>query len=73
MPSELVLRISDTALALFWGWLLLTSLTAGRLCGPSGFQATRGRRPGQYWFGIFILALMVLHFGGLAWIGQKLD
>ena len=72
MNSEMALRISDTLLALFWGWLLLRSLAAGRLGGAGGFQSSRAERPGLYWLGIFMLALMVLHFGGLAWVGQTL-
>ena len=73
MTSELILRLSDTLLALFWGWLLIASLRAGRLGGSGGYQTNRRNRPGQFWFGVFILALMVVHFGGLAYVGQKLS
>ena len=70
MQTE-ILRIADTLLALFWSWALIASLIAGRIGGRSGFQSTRKEKPGQYWFLIFILALMVLHFTGLAIVGQK--
>jgi hypothetical protein len=72
MTGELLVRISDVLLAILFAWLLGSSLSAGRLCGKRGFQSNRAERPGLYWFGIFLLALMVLHFGGLAWVGQKL-
>lgn len=72
MSSELVLRLSDALLALFFAWLLVISLSAGRIGGQNGFKFNRTERPGQYWPGIFLLALMVLHFGGLAWVGQTL-
>ena len=71
--SMLILRISDTLLAIFWIWALIQSLRAGRIGGSQGFQWHRDERPAFYWFLIFILALMVAHFGGLAIVGQKLD
>ncbi|MFM5907705.1 MAG: hypothetical protein ACKOPO_08985 [Novosphingobium sp.] len=73
MPSDLFLRVSDSLLALLFFWLLVISLKAGRLCGERGFQSDRRQRPGLCWSGIFLLALMVLHFGGLAMVGQKFD
>jgi hypothetical protein len=73
MAPELALRISDTILALFWAWLLLISLRVGRLGGESGLQTSRQERPGAYWFGIFIIVLMLIHFAGLAWVGQKVS
>ncbi|MFM5930740.1 MAG: hypothetical protein ACKOPQ_07520 [Novosphingobium sp.] len=72
MPSDLFLRVTDSLLALLFLWLLILSIKAGRLCGERGFQSNRRQRPVLYGFGIFLLALMVLHFGGLAWVGQKL-
>lgn len=71
MSSELALRIADCLLALFWVWQLLISLVARRIGGKTGFRWSRSERPAAYWGGIIILSLMVLHFGGLAWIGQK--
>ena len=70
MPID-ILRVADTVLALFWMWGLVVSIRARRIGGHNGFQSSRAERPGQYWFLIFILALMVLHFGGLAIVGQK--
>jgi len=72
MSSELVLRIADTLLALVFGWLLFATLSAGRIGGQSGYRMNRGQRPGQYWTGVSLFALMVVHFAGLAWVGQKL-
>lgn len=68
----MALRIIDALLALFWLWLLIRSLLAARIGGRHGFRRSRRERPRQYWFGVFILALMVVHFGGLAIVGQKL-
>jgi hypothetical protein len=69
--TTLALRIADSVLALFWLWILLQSLLSARLAGRDGFRRNRSERPRQYWFGIFVLALMVVHFGGLAIVGQK--
>jgi hypothetical protein len=69
---EQFLRAVDAAIALWWAWVLLRSLLAGRIGGDKGFKSHRGQRPGQYWLWVAILALMVLHFGGLAYVGQKL-
>jgi hypothetical protein len=33
------------------------------------FQGPQREKPGQYMFWIFIMSLMVLHFGGLAIVG----
>lgn len=68
--QEIFLRVSDSLLAAFWLWVLVKSLSSGRIGGRGAFQYNRQQRPGQYWFLIFIFALMVLHFGGLAWVGQ---
>ena len=67
-----LLRAADVALALWWAWVLLRSLLAGRIGGDKGFKSHRGQRPGQFWLWIFILALMVVHFAGLAYFGHKL-
>jgi len=72
MSSELTMRIADSLLALIWAYQLVIALAAGRLGGKSGFSWSRHERPVTYWGCVFILALMVLHFGGLAWVGQKL-
>lgn len=72
MTAEFAVRLADVLLALLFGWLLIVTLAAGRIGGRGGYRANRAERPGQYWFGVFLFALMVLHFGGLAWIGQKL-
>lgn len=72
MTSTLLLRIIDAALALFWLGMLVQSLRAGRLGGFNGYRRKRHQRPRQYWFGIFVLGLMVVHFAGLAIAGQKL-
>lgn len=65
------LRISDTIIALFWLWALFRSLAARRIGGRGGFRSGSSERPGQYWSLIFVFALMVLHFGGLAIVGQR--
>lgn len=70
MSTE-VLRVADTLLAAFWLFMLTVTLLTGRIGGRRGYMASRAERPGQYWFAVFILALMVLHFGGLAVVGQK--
>ncbi len=67
-----VLRIGDTIIALWWLWVLVQSLRTGFIGGSSSLRPTRSTRPGQYWFLIFVFALMVFHFGALAIIGQKL-
>ncbi len=66
-----ILRIADSLLAVFWIWALVVTVKAGRIGGDSGFKNSRTERPGQYWFLVFIMALMVLHFGGLAIVGNK--
>ena len=68
-----VLRVVDALLALFWLWVLLHALKTGFI-GPRGVHLqTRRTRPLLFWFMIFIYALMVVHFGGLAIVGQHLD
>ena len=72
MMGELALRISDALLALLWLLALIHTLRSGHL-GPAGNHIpARRSRPLLYWFWVFILGLMALHFGGLAWVGQKL-
>jgi hypothetical protein len=67
------LRIIDGLLALFWLWVLLHALRTGFI-GPRGVHLqTRRTRPVLFWFMIFIFVLMVVHFGGLAIVGQRLD
>ena len=70
--NEKLARIADVILALWWGWVLLRSLAAGRIGGEKGFKANRIQRPWHYVFWIFVLALMVVHFAGLAYVGQRL-
>ena len=65
------LRVADTILAVFWVVALVVSLKAGRIGGSHGFQSSRVERPGQYWFFIAIMTVMIFHFGGLAIVGQK--
>jgi uncharacterized membrane protein len=71
MLSETALRIADSLLALFWFWVLVQSHLTGRIAGVNGFKFSKTQRPAQYWGWMVLLALMVLHFGGLAWTGQK--
>ena len=72
MTSELFLRIADTLLALFWAGVLIQTLRTGHVGHQSrGAIPSRRSRPGYYWFALFIFALMVFHFGGLAVTGQK--
>lgn len=66
-----VLRVADTLLALFWLWMLAVTLLSGRIGGKRGYMASWVKRPGQYWAAVFLMALMVAHFAGLAWVGQK--
>ncbi|MEP7223081.1 MAG: hypothetical protein ABI673_10515 [Novosphingobium sp.] len=68
---EMALRIGDAFFALFWLWLLIRSLTHNRIGGNGGFKYGRAEKPGTYWFGIFIVFAMVMHFGSLAIIGWK--
>ena len=65
-----VLRIADAILAVFWIWVLLLSIRSRRIGGQAGFKFSLAERPGQYWFALFIIGLMALHFGGLAIVGQ---
>lgn len=66
-----VLRVMDALLALFWLWVLVHALRTGFI-GPRGVHLpARQTRPLLYWFMIFIYGLMVLHFGGLAIVGQR--
>ena len=68
-----VLRAIDALLALFWLCVLVHSLRTGFI-GPRGVHLqTRRTRPVLFWFMIFIYVLMVVHFGGLAIVGQRLD
>lgn len=68
-----VLRVIDALLALFWLCVLVHALRTGFI-GPRGVHLqTRRTRPVLFWFMIFIFVLMVVHFGGLAIIGQRLD
>ena len=71
MPSELFLRVADTLLALLWAWVLIQTLRSGNVGVNGGSIPARRMRPGYYWFAVFIFALMVLHFGGLAVVGQS--
>jgi len=66
-----ILRIADTIIAFFWIGALVVSFMAGRIGGADGFQSSMAERPGQFWFFIFVQALMVLHFAGLAIVGQQ--
>ena len=67
-----VLRIIDALLALFWLGVLIHALKTGFI-GPRGVHLqTRRTRPVLFWFMIFIYVLMVIHFGGLAIVGQHL-
>jgi predicted Co/Zn/Cd cation transporter (cation efflux family) len=68
--KDLFLRISDALLGALWLWALIQSLRAGRIGGQRGFQWTSKDRPLAYWSIIALLALMVLHFVGLAIVGQ---
>ena len=72
MLSEASLRIVDALLALFWTLMLVRSIAGGRIGGNGGFKYGRAEKPGTYWFGMFIMALMVLHFTELAIVGQRL-
>ena len=72
MTSEAFLRIADTLLALLWAGVLLQSLRHGYVGPRTSAAPTRRARPAYYWSAIFIFALMVVHFGGLAVVGQKL-
>lgn len=65
-----LLRVADTVLAIFWMYSLVISVRAGRIGGEYGFRASQSERPWQFFFYIFLLGLMALHFGGLAIVGQ---
>jgi hypothetical protein len=68
--NDLFLRASDALLGALWLWVLVQSLRAARIGGQRGFQWTSKDRPLAYWSIIALLALMVLHFVGLAIMGQ---
>jgi hypothetical protein len=68
--NDLFLRASDALLGALWLWVLVQSLRAARIGGARGFQWTSKDRPLAYWSIIALLALMVLHFVGLAIVGQ---
>ncbi len=68
--KDLFLRVSDALLGAFWLYVLVKSLLASRIGGDKGFQWTRAQRPLAYWSIIALLALMVVHFVGLAIMGQ---
>lgn len=70
--SETALRIADTVLAVVWAVVLIHTLRSGFLGPRTSLLPTRRTRPILYWFMIFIFALMVVHFAGLAITGQKL-
>jgi hypothetical protein len=50
--------------------VLVISLRAGRIDGTRGFMWAKAERPLAYWSIIALLALMVVHFVGLAVMGQ---
>ena len=68
--NDTALRISDTILALFWAVILVRALVSGDFGLGKSADQPRKDRPFFYWFMIFIYALMVVHFGGLAIVGQ---
>ncbi len=70
--SETALRIADVLLALIWVVVLIHTLRTGFLGPRTSLLPTRRTRPILYWFMTFLLALMVVHFAGLAITGQKL-
>jgi hypothetical protein len=70
--SETVLRISDIVIAIWWLWALVYSLRTGFIGLRTTLAPTRTTLPVFFWFMIFVQALMVLHFGGLAYVGQTL-
>lgn len=72
MGGELVLRVIDGLLALFWIWALARTLGRGNAFGDVGTPLLKMRRPLFFWFLIFVMSLMVVHFVGLTWVGQKL-
>lgn len=67
----MILRITDSIIGLWWLYVLIRSLMTGYIGGASNLVPTRTQRPRQYWFLIFVFALMVLHFIGLAIVGQQ--
>lgn len=68
--KDIFLRTSDAMLAVLWLWVLVKSLRAARIGGQRGFQWNSNDRPLAYWSTIALLALMVVHFAGLAVVGQ---
>lgn len=66
------LRIADAVLAGFWAVILVRALASGDFGLGKSADHPRKDRPWSYWFMMFIYALMVLHFGGLAIAGQSL-
>jgi hypothetical protein len=70
MTKDIFLRATDAMLGAFWLWLLLQSLRAGRIGGERGYSWSRIDRPMAFWGAAALLALMVVHFFGLAIVGQ---
>jgi hypothetical protein len=68
--KDIFLRTTDALLGMLWLWVLVKSLLAARIGGQRGFQWTSKDRPFAYWSIIALLALMVVHFVGLAVVGQ---
>ncbi len=68
--KDIFLRGGDALLGAFWLYVLIKSLIAGRIGGAKGFQWTQNQRPLAFWGIIALLALMVVHFVGLAIVGQ---
>jgi hypothetical protein len=68
--ADIFLRILDAGLGFLWLYFLVVSLAARRIGGPRGFLWSRNDRRSSYWWIIALLVLMVVHFFGLAIMGQ---
>ena len=69
--SDLALRIADGAIAAFWAFILLRALTTGQIGPRTVPPSDRKRTPLLFFFFVFVFGLMVVHFGGLAIVGQS--
>lgn len=69
--NDMVLRIADGLLGVLWAIILIRALASGTFGLGACADLPRKDRPLFYWFMVFIYALMVLHFIGLAMVGQS--
>lgn len=65
----MLLRVVYAVIAIGWFYVLATSMKAGRIGGPNGFQDGKADRPVQYWGMILVFMVMFEHFAVLTAMG----